>query len=278
MIKFASTSICVPWSDGAGSSLIGSLRRTAESLKRDNDSEVAAAAYSAICLCDAIAVPRAPPMAVITRSSGVDDGYAYMAQEGKPVQSAFTASDILGGIEAAKKEVRSATTIPTDESADQEKAKSGEKRKSKPTDLAPKAIELRDPKKQKKGESRREESEAEGTVKANDNNNPAEDSPEETIDEEDVRKDKTADSAKESGLESMEVENNGNVNDNKKEAENTEAKDHKPSAPKRESDPKPSSTIAEANSFAKMGRDDSDSDSLGEMPGIVMAGPDDDDM
>lgn len=279
LMKLASTSICAPWSDGAGSSLIGLLRRTAESLKRDNDSEVAAAAYSAICLCDAITIPRSPPMAVISRSVGIEDGYAYMAQEGKPFQSAFTASDILGGIEAAKKEVQAATAIPTNESADQEKPKSSEKRKSKPTDDAPKiAIDVRDSKKQKKGEARPKEAEAEGTAKANSNNNHGEVSVGETIDEEDLRKDKFADSVKENGPESMEVENTDSVNDDKEEAETFEAKEQKPSAFKRESEPKPSSTKAEANSFAKMGGDDSDSDSLGEMPGIVMVGPDDDDM
>ena len=282
LLKFASTSICAPWSDGAGSSLIGLLKRTADSLKQDNDCDVAASAYSAICLCDAIITPRAPPMAVISRSSGIDDGYAYMAQEGKPVRSAFTSSDILGGIEAAKKEVQAATATsqPTNNFADEENARSGEKRKSMPADVEAKAIDDKDSKKQRKEESQPKESEPEGPVRTNTNG--ARDSVEESIEEEEVRKDESANLAEENHPESMKVENTEKDEDDssldKKEDENDETKDEKISAAKRESESKPSSITAQASSFAKMGGDDSDSDSLGEMPGIVMAGPDDEDI
>lgn len=264
LLKLASSSICAPWSDGAGSSLVGLLRRAAESLKRDNDGEVAAAAYSAICLCDAITAPRAPPMVIVSRNCGMDDGYAHATHERKPTRSAVTSSDILGGIEAAKKELQAATAtrLPKIELLDEATSRLGEKRKAKsapkPTDIEPKATEDREAKKQKKEESRPKESEPEGTVMASSNHFEA--SVERTIEEEEFCNDETDSSVKD------------------EEPESTGKDNADSSLDKKESTSRPSSTAAPASSLAKIGGNDSDSDSLGEIPGIVMAGPDDEDM
>ena len=287
LLKLASSCICAPWSDGAGSSLVGLLRRTAESLKRDTDGEVASAACSAICLCNAITVPRSPPMIVVSRSSGIDDGYTHMTQEGKPSRPAFTSSDILSGIEASRKEVQAAviTAQPTTESLVQGNDESGEKRKaevsSKSADIAPKLNNERGPKKHKKNEiSQSKSSEPEAVIVAN--TTTAEIDVEVATDEEKASKSKNAQLVDEKTPESMEVESNAGENDasslDEKHAENNkEIVGTKASASERESNVKPSGAVP-ANSFPKAGDDDSDSDSLGEMPGIVMAGPDEDDI
>jgi len=255
LLKLASSCICAPWSDGAGSSLVGLLRRIAESLKRDTDGEVASAACSAICLCNAITVPRSPPMIVVSRSSGIDDGYTHMTQEGKPSRPAFTSSDILSGIEASRKEVQAAVTTaqPTTEPLVQGNDESGEKRKadvsSKSTDIAPKLNNKRDPKKHKKNEiSQSKSSKPEAVIVANSITAEIDVSVATSTDKEKASKSKKA-----------------------------QLVGTKASASERESKVKPSSAVP-ASSSPKAGDDDSDSDSLGEMPGIVMAGPDEDDI
>jgi hypothetical protein len=226
-------------------------------------------------------------MIVISRSSGIDDGYTHIAQEGRPSRPAFTSSDILSGIEASRKEVQAAVTTaqPTTEPLVQGNDESGEKRKaevsSKSADTAPKLCNERDSKKQKKNEiSQSKSSEPEAVIVANATT--AEIDVEVATDEEKASKSKNAQLVDEKIPESMEVESNAGENDasslGEKHAENNkEIVGTIASASERESKVKPSSAVP-ASSFPQPGDDDSDSDSLGEMPGIVMAGPDEDDI
>jgi len=102
LLRLGSSCVCAPWSDGAASRLTGPLRSAAESLKGSKDHEVSSAAYSTLCVCDAIMAPRSPPMMVVTRSVDAASGTAITP--GEKSGRTFFSSDILRGIEAARKD------------------------------------------------------------------------------------------------------------------------------------------------------------------------------
>mmetsp|Transcript_22192 Transcript_22192/g.33097 ORF Transcript_22192/g.33097 Transcript_22192/m.33097 type:complete len:670 (+) Transcript_22192:114-2123(+) len=95
LLRLGIDCVCAPWSDGGTSGLVGIVRKAAAVLKSDRDNAVSSAAHSALCVIDALATPRAPPLTFVSRNS-----------YGMPVtmERGLSSSAILQGIQAARNE------------------------------------------------------------------------------------------------------------------------------------------------------------------------------
>lgn len=69
MLQLGMNCVCVPWQDGGRSTTSNIVRTVSEMLRNDPDVSVASTALSSLCVFDAFATPRAPPMLVPTRGS-----------------------------------------------------------------------------------------------------------------------------------------------------------------------------------------------------------------
>jgi hypothetical protein len=82
VLSFASTKVAVlqlsldciscPWPDGCASSLIGTLYAVTNTMKHDRDERVSVAAYKAAAVCNALIIPRAPPLVIGVRNLSHD--------------------------------------------------------------------------------------------------------------------------------------------------------------------------------------------------------------
>lgn len=75
ILRLARAVIMSPWQDSGSSSLTNDIRSVASKLKLDNDVEVIASAQEVLCLCDAVILPRAPPLIVPPRSAELTAQY-----------------------------------------------------------------------------------------------------------------------------------------------------------------------------------------------------------
>jgi hypothetical protein len=103
ILHLASSCITAPWNDGSSSSLSDRLVDTAKLLECDMDLSVCHAAKEALRICDALQIPRAPALLLVSHRAAVESGAGHL-----------DASSITEGIEriredtarAKKKEVQ----------------------------------------------------------------------------------------------------------------------------------------------------------------------------
>ncbi len=88
--------MCVPWQDGGRSTLSNIVRTVSEMLRNDPDVSVASAALSTLCVVDAFATPRAPPMLVPIRGS-IDESGSH--------GTSVTASTMIASMNDSKSEI-----------------------------------------------------------------------------------------------------------------------------------------------------------------------------
>lgn len=69
LLNLAKAVLCSPWRDGGSSTLHGNVYSLTLKLKFDRDMEVVFLAYELLNICDAMLLPRAPPIVVATRSA-----------------------------------------------------------------------------------------------------------------------------------------------------------------------------------------------------------------
>ena len=88
--------MCVPWQDGGRSTLSNIVRTVSEMLRNDPDVSVASAALSTLCVFDAFATPRAPPILVPIRGSIDESGSRG---------TSLTASTMIASMNDSKSEI-----------------------------------------------------------------------------------------------------------------------------------------------------------------------------
>jgi hypothetical protein len=90
--------MCVPWRDGARSTISIIVRAGSEMLRNDPDVSVASVALSTLCVLDAFTTPRAPPLLVPIRDSIDGSGNHSIS---------LTASSLIVGMNDTKLEMQS---------------------------------------------------------------------------------------------------------------------------------------------------------------------------
>eukprot|EP00978_Attheya_sp_CCMP212_P010234 scaffold24615_cov62-Attheya_sp.AAC.4 len=93
VLKLGLNCVCAPWSDGAMSNLADDLHAAASASRFDRDKNVSSSALSVLGVLDALSVPRAPPVMLVSQRADPNEGGGVM-----------TAPSLLQGIQAARKD------------------------------------------------------------------------------------------------------------------------------------------------------------------------------
>lgn len=131
MLQLGTNCACVPWGDGGRSTISDVVRTVSTMLRRDPDVSVASAALSTLCVFDAFATPRAPPILIPTRGGCVGE----TASDG----GALTASALMRGISKSRVEIAASTEAQEERRATKIDKKVNKKARREAIDVATQA-------------------------------------------------------------------------------------------------------------------------------------------
>jgi hypothetical protein len=78
VLKLGLNCVCAPWSDGAMSNLADDLHAAASASRFDRDNNVSSSALSVLGVLDALSVPRAPPVMLVSQRADPNEGGGVM--------------------------------------------------------------------------------------------------------------------------------------------------------------------------------------------------------